>query len=128
VLGLERAGFEQWKPREVARLLALIETERRYYQEMVAALPVPLAVLSGDRSIVSANRAFRRIVNLRNEDLRHKTIEQVLPSDELIERIRRAHIHGEASPFEMQVAGSRLRVSIVYDGKTGQPPDAVFAS
>src|SRR5437016_6112630 len=100
---MERTGSEQWKPREVARLLALIETERRYYQEMVAALPAPLAVLSGDRSIVSANRAFRRIVNLRNEDLRHRTIEQILPSEELVERIRRAHVHGEAVPFVITI-------------------------
>ena len=38
---MERTDFEQWKAKEVARLLALVETERRYYQEMVAVLPVP---------------------------------------------------------------------------------------
>ena len=57
---MERSEFEQWKSKEVARLLALVETERRYYQEMVASLPVGLVVLSSDRSIISANRAFRR--------------------------------------------------------------------
>jgi hypothetical protein len=57
---MERTDFEQWKAKEVARLLALVETERRYYQEMVASLPVALVVLSLDRSIVSANRASGR--------------------------------------------------------------------
>ena len=42
---MERIGFEQWKPREVARLLALVESERRYYQEIVATLPAALVVL-----------------------------------------------------------------------------------
>ncbi len=51
---MERTGFEQWKPREVARLLALVETERRYYQEMMAVLPAGLVVLGNDRTILSA--------------------------------------------------------------------------
>ena len=34
---MERSEFEQWRSKEVARLLALVETERRYYQEVVAA-------------------------------------------------------------------------------------------
>ncbi len=56
---MQRTGFEQWKAREVARLLSLVETERRYYQELVAGLPVSLVVLASDRTIVSSNRAFR---------------------------------------------------------------------
>lgn len=96
---MERTGFEQWKPREVARLLALVETERRYYQEMVAALPVALAVLGPDRTIASTNRAFRHLVNLGGDELRGKSIEQILPSDELIERIRLAHAAGDTAPF-----------------------------
>ena len=110
---MERTGFEQWKPREVARLLALVETERRYYQEMVAALPVALVVLASDRSIVSANRAFRRIVELRYEELRQKSIDQILPSPELIERIRNAHVHGDTAPFFLNMGERRFRVAAV---------------
>jgi signal transduction histidine kinase len=110
---MERTGFEQWKPREVARLLALVETERRYYQEMVATLPTPLVVLAADRSVVSANRAFHRLVNLRSEDLRQKTIEQVLPSDQLIERIRSAHVHGDTKPFVLRTDQRAYRIAIV---------------
>src|SRR5271156_1650609 len=99
---MERTDFEQWKAKEVARLLALVETERRYYQEMVASLPVALVVLSQDRSIVSANRAFRQTFGVRTEDLRHKSIEQILPSPELVEKIRDAHVSNiprSARPF-----------------------------
>src|SRR5690349_21161084 len=110
---MERTGFEQWKPREVARLLALLEGERRYYQEMVAALPAGLAVLAQDRSVVSSNRAFHRLAGLGGEELRHKTIEQIFPSDELIERIRRAHVHGDVEPFLLNIGERRLRMAAI---------------
>jgi len=110
---MERAGFEQWKPREVARLLALVETERRYYQEMVATLPVALAVLDANRVIVSSNRAFRKLANLSGEDLREKRIEQILPSDELIERIRSAHVSHDTAPFVLTINARRFRLAAV---------------
>src|SRR6202790_4268692 len=91
---MERVDLEQWKGKEVSRLLALVETERRYYQEMVAMLPVPLVVLSADRHLSSANRAFRQTFGLRSSDLRGKTINEILPSDRLIETIRDVHISG----------------------------------
>jgi two-component system, cell cycle sensor histidine kinase and response regulator CckA len=96
---MERTGFEQWKPREVARLLALVETERRYYQEMMSALPAALVVLAHDRTVLSANVAFRRLVGLSGEELRKRSIEQILPSDELIEHLRAVHVHGDTAPF-----------------------------
>jgi two-component system, cell cycle sensor histidine kinase and response regulator CckA len=95
---MERTDFEQWKAKEVARLLALVETERRYYQEIVASLPIALLVLAPDRSVVSANRAFRHIFGVRGEDLRRKTIEQILPSPALIEKIRDIQTRAEAHP------------------------------
>ena len=91
---MERTELEQWKAKEVARLLALVETERRYYQEMVALLPLPLVVLSADRAVSSANRAFRQTFGLKSKDLRGKTIEQILPSDRLVEKIREVHTTG----------------------------------
>lgn len=110
---MERIGFEQWKPREVARLLALVESERRYYQEIVATLPAALVVLSADRSIVSANRAFRRLVNLRSEELRQKTIEQIFPSAALVDRIRGAHLHGDTQPVLLNLEQRLFRIAII---------------
>jgi CheY-like chemotaxis protein len=66
---MERADLEQWKAREVARLLALVETERRYYQEIAAAIPVGLLVVAPDLTIVSANRAVREIFGLSKSPL-----------------------------------------------------------
>src|SRR5579872_2632577 len=109
---MERTDFEQWKAKEVARLLALVETERRYYQEMVATLPVALVVLSADRSIVSVNRAFRQLFGLRAEDLRRKSIEQIIPSPVLIERIRDVHVAVAAPPdLFVDVDGRSLRIA-----------------
>jgi two-component system, cell cycle sensor histidine kinase and response regulator CckA len=111
---MERADFEQWKAKEVARLLALVETERRYYQEMVATLPVALVVLSADRSIVSVNRAFRKTVGLRTEELLGKNIDQVLPSERLTEKIRSAHVQGmPQADVYMNVGDRPFRIAIV---------------
>ena len=113
---MERADFEQWKGKEVARLLALVETERRYYQEIVAALPIGIAVLSGERAIVLANRAFRQTLGLSADEIRRKTIEQILPSDPLIEKIRSVHLEtSEAAgrgSMTLELAGKLLRVDV----------------
>jgi len=111
---MERTDLEQWKSKEVARLLALVETERRYYQEMVASLPVPLVVLSSERNVISANRAFRQTFHLRFEDLRRKTLDQILPSERLTEKIRDVHVHGiTQQPFILEIEGRSLRIAIV---------------
>jgi PAS domain S-box-containing protein len=111
---MERTDLEQWKAKEVARLLALVETERRYYQEMVAMLPVALVVLLADRSISSANRAFRQTFGLKSKDLRGKTIEQILPSDPLIEKIRDVHVTGVSqTAFALEHDGRNFHLAIV---------------
>jgi len=56
---IERADFRHWAAKDVARLLALLEAELGYYREIAAALPIPLAILSKDRTLVWTNRAFR---------------------------------------------------------------------
>jgi len=111
---MERIDLEAWNGREVARLLALVENQRRYYQDMVASLPVGLVVLSANRTVVSANRAFRQTLGLRIEDLRGKAIEQILPSDRLIEKIREMAVEGIPQPgLLLQQAGKLLRISIL---------------
>lgn len=111
---MERTDIEQWKGREVARLLALVETERRYYQEMVATLPVALAVLSSSNVIVSANRAFRNAFGLRPDEIRRRNIDQIMSSAVLLEKIEEAR--GLSSPqpsFYLQIEGRLLRTAII---------------
>jgi len=79
---MERADLEQWKAREVARLLALLETERRYYQEIVAYIPVGILVLSSDLSVISSNRAIRKIFGLRGGEALRR-VESLLPQEVL---------------------------------------------
>jgi len=111
---MERTDFEPWKTKEVARLLALVESQRRYYEDMVSSLPVGVAVLSPNRSILSTNRAFRQTFGLRVEDLRAKTIEQILPSDRLIEKIRDVTVHGiPQQGFMLEQGAKSLRISIL---------------
>jgi two-component system cell cycle sensor histidine kinase/response regulator CckA len=111
---MERTDFEQWRAKEVARLLALVETERRYYQEIIAALPAGLVVLSADRLIVSANRAFRQLFGLRIGDLRGKSIEQILRSERLLERIRDVHVHAIPQPaFFLDLDERQFRIAIL---------------
>jgi two-component system cell cycle sensor histidine kinase/response regulator CckA len=79
---MERADLEQWKAREVARLLALLETERRYYQEIVAYVPVGIMVLSSELAVISANRAIRKIFGLRSGEALRR-VESLLPPEVL---------------------------------------------
>jgi two-component system cell cycle sensor histidine kinase/response regulator CckA len=79
---MERADLEQWKAREVARLLALLETERRYYQEIVAYIPVGILVLSSDLSVISSNRALRKLFGLRSGEALRR-VESLLPQEVL---------------------------------------------
>src|SRR5258708_29403386 len=109
---MERADLEQWKAREVARLLALVETERRYYQELVAMLPVPVVVLSADRNFASSNRAFRKALGVTTNDLRGKSIDQILPSHRLIEKIRDVHTTGVSQTVPVEDEGRQFYVAI----------------
>ncbi len=76
---MERTDLDQWKSREVARLLALVETQRRYYQEIVASLPIGLLVLSSDLVVILANTAARKILGVRNSDSLQRRLETFFP-------------------------------------------------
>jgi hypothetical protein len=77
-------------------------------------LPVALVVLSADRHISSANRAFRQTFGLRSSDLRGKTIDQVLPSERLIEKIRGVHMTGVSeTAFPLEYDGRQFSLAVV---------------
>ncbi|MFN7923175.1 MAG: response regulator [Bryobacteraceae bacterium] len=70
-----QAEQELWKSADVARLLSLVESERRYFQEMMASLPVALAVVSWEGAISSTNRAFRKLIGLSLSSALEATVE-----------------------------------------------------
>ena len=84
---MDRADLEQWRPKEVARLLALVETERRYYQEIVANVPVGLLVVDADLTILSANKYFRKLFGMRTDDVLRRKLEDLLPIPGLGDRV-----------------------------------------
>src|SRR5436190_11144449 len=95
---MERADFEQWKPKEVARLLALVETERRYYQEIVANVPVSLLIVGPDLQALSSNRHFRLTIGKKNEDVLRHDLAELLPIDGVVEIAQRTVDTGLAVP------------------------------
>ncbi len=95
---MERAEFEQWKPKEVARLLALVETERRYYQEIVASIPVSLVIVGPNLNAVSANRQFRMRLGKKNSEILGRPIGDLLPIDGLQEAVEQVVNSGIATP------------------------------
>ncbi|MEO5922371.1 MAG: response regulator [Bryobacteraceae bacterium] len=121
---MDRTEFEQWRSKEVARLLALVETERRYYQDVVAALPVPLAVLSANNSIVWANRSFRRVFNLRAEEIRRKDIEQLLPVAGFGAWIQEARAQLVGAVLSATVAGQSAKLTAIPISSTDEDADA----
>jgi two-component system, cell cycle sensor histidine kinase and response regulator CckA len=102
---MDRAEFDQWPSRAVASLLSCLETERRYYQEIVAQLPLPVAALAEDNSIVWANRAFRRMVGLSKDEVRRKPAEEVLKASGLGAWLTQA----PQATFTAQAAGLSAR-------------------
>ena len=111
---MERADLEQWKAREVARLLGLVETERRYYQEIAASIPVGVLVLSADLAIISANRAIRKMFGLTGSSLRAR-LDTLLPSwmlDRVAEVLKSGAPQTNIMVSEPKT-GRRLRVGII---------------
>lgn len=110
---MERADYERWSAKDVARLLALVETGRRYYQEIVAVSPFALLVVSADLSIVMANRRFREMFDLRGQDLSKRTVEEVFPVEGIRKRVMDVLASGE---------GQRdLSVEIAGEGEAARP-------
>ncbi len=109
---MDRTELEQWTGREVARLLALLETERRYYQEILSALPIAAAVVTRNGSFTSANRAFRQLFGMRSEQFSRYTIAQLLPST-IIESAVRESLNGCAhSRFPVQISDRNFAASV----------------
>src|SRR4029077_6524506 len=83
---MERTDLEKWKSREVARLLALIEAQRRYYQDIVASMPIGLLVLSSDLGVILANAMARKALGLHGSEALQRRVDTFLPRW-LLERV-----------------------------------------
>lgn len=111
---MERTDLDQWRGREVARLLALVETQRRYYQEIVASIPVGLLVLSADLRILLANAAARKIFGLHAGEFPRR-IDTILPAALLdrTEEVLKTSVEQTGVMVESGRDKRRLRVGIL---------------
>lgn len=94
---MERTDHQIWRADDVARLLALAETEKRLYQRILSVVPLGLAVVSSGGEIVAVNRTFRQLFQLLPDDAGGKSIHQLLPSDLLRQRLSESFL-GTAAP------------------------------
>ena len=105
--------LELWTGREVGRLVALLETQRWYSQEILASLPVGAAIVSNRGGLLSANRVFRRLLGVRSEDLYRKNFSQILPSPRLQSSISQTLQEGAThSGIPVEISGSTFRASV----------------
>jgi two-component system cell cycle sensor histidine kinase/response regulator CckA len=111
---MERTDLDQWRAREVARLLALVETQRRYYQEIVASIPVGLLVLSSDMSILLANGTARKVFGLHTGESPRR-MDTILPPALLdrIEGVLKTGIAETGMIIEIARDKRRLRFGIL---------------
>ncbi len=109
---MRRVELEQWRDREVARLLALLEAERRYYQEIVAVAPVGLAVVDSDLSFLSANRSFQKTFGLPRERLSKFRLQDLFPGEEVADEVRRV----------LETAAPRSNILTQHVSKEGVRP------
>lgn len=94
---MERTDHQIWRADDVARLLALAETEKRLYQRILSVVPLGLAVVSSGGEIVAVNRTFRQLFQLLPDDAAGKSIHQLLPSELLRQRLSESFL-GTAAP------------------------------
>ena len=74
---MDRFENQRWTSREVARMISVFESERRFYDEIVTMLPVPLATVGIDGAILSANRAFLAAFQISREELERQSLDVV---------------------------------------------------
>ncbi|MBL8226841.1 MAG: response regulator [Bryobacterales bacterium] len=109
---MERIDLEFWTPRDVAKLLTLVENEKRYFQEIIATLPIGVAVAGNDASLLSVNRAFRRYFELTHEEAARISLVELLPDPAVqtcISECRESGITGDAVPFSWRGASGKAR-------------------
>lgn len=123
---------QQFSTRDVARLLSLVESERRYFQEIVANLPVPVATVSSDLAFTSANRAFRNLFGLPSTGEISRVLDLAVPIDGVRANAVAAMQNGQ--PFvavypRVATAGGikplRLHMLVLPHWEPGTAPDVL---
>ncbi|MCC6367554.1 MAG: response regulator [Bryobacterales bacterium] len=110
---MDRAEFDIWTAKEVARILTLVENETRYYQEILALVPVPLAVVSRQLRLTSVNRAFRRSFQLKHEEAGRRRLDEFIPA-----AVVKSHVE---HAFETNLPDSGIEFTALDAAGVGRP-------
>ena len=104
---MDRSDSYHWRSREVARLLSLLESERRYYEDIVTLLPAPIALVEANGQFISGNRAFLKHFNIRAAELAAIGVARLLPSLPLT-----PGLHHDWELFRLQHLARRIQVQM----------------
>ena len=85
---MDRVELDHWKPRDVSRLLSLVESERRYFQDLMALLPVGVALVSPSLTLTLTNRSFRRMLGIDRDAAADRKLDDLLDMKSLSDRVR----------------------------------------
>ncbi|MBI2685101.1 MAG: response regulator [Acidobacteria bacterium] len=75
---MERFETQRFSSQEVAKLIAIFESERRFYDEIITLLPVALATVNAAGAVLSANHAFLREFGIRSGELEKTSLTTLL--------------------------------------------------
>jgi len=77
------ADRQVWTDKEVAKLLAVINSELRFGEEVLENLPAGLLVVAPDLSLLAANRPLRRLLLLAERPLSELRFQDLFPEEEI---------------------------------------------
>ena len=115
----------------MARLLALVETERRYYQDLFSILPVIVGIANDDLRVVAANRAFRRRFDLPAGDISLIRLREVFPHTEVETTAARVIETGEPAQLnQVTVGGTEWNIHLqrTYSWQEGDTPELLITA
>ncbi|MBI5087134.1 MAG: hypothetical protein HZB13_21360, partial [Acidobacteria bacterium] len=107
---MQRPGHDQWKSTEVARLLALVESERRYYQDIFAVLPLPVALVDPGWNLTAVNREFRRRFALEHTDLSRLRLPDLFPDPALETALAEVLATGQVREWDSAAPPARVSI------------------
>lgn len=93
---MDRFENQRWTAPEVARLISIFESERRFYEEALTTLPLPLATVNGDGAVLSCNQAFQRGFQVRRDELERKSLSAIFgdtPWHAALQRYERSSVN-----------------------------------
>ncbi len=103
--------IDLWKARDVARLLSLVEADRRYFQELLAAIPVPIAIVNRDLTVSACNHAFWGLFEGGQGDSR-TDVGQWLEIADVRQKITSVLASGKPGEHEIESSGRSFLLSL----------------